>query len=135
MFIRWGTLYDCSDKEVWLGLCEFMLIKLLCATGDNIVLTEAQNYALLSHWLALDINSTTYVPLTPSKAEKEHYQVTNHMHVVTSIEDSIESLHSVASFKPLLSKAAFLMMSDKTSFKLADALTTVLKGFSINIED
>jgi hypothetical protein len=104
MFIRWGTLYDCGDEEVWLGLCQFTLIKLLYATADNIILTEVQKYALLSHWLALDINSMTYIPLTPSKAEKEHYQVTNNMHVVTSIRDSIESLCSVASSEPLLSK-------------------------------
>jgi hypothetical protein len=135
MFIRWGTLYDCGDEEVRLGLCQFALIKLLCATANNIVLTEAQKYALLSHRLALDINSMTYVPLTPSEAEKEHYQVTNHMRVVTSIGDSIKSLRSVASSEPLLSEAAFLIMSNQTSFKLADALATVLTGFSINIGD
>jgi hypothetical protein len=135
-FIRWGTLYDCGDEEVQRGLCQFALQKLLCATpGDKIVLTEAQKYALLSQRLALDVNSTIYVPLTPDEAEKEHHQITNHMRIAVSIGDGIETLRGVASSEPLLSEAAFLVMSNRSAFKLAEVLATVLRGFSINIGD
>jgi hypothetical protein len=91
-FIKWGTLYDCGNKEVRCGLCQFALQKLLCTTpGDIINLTEVQKYALLSQWLALDVNSTIYVPLTPDEAEKEHHQIMNHMRIVVSIGDGIKT--------------------------------------------
>ena len=133
---RWGSLYDCGDEQVKQGLCQFALQKLLCtAPGDKKVLTEAQNYALLSQRLALDVNSKVYAPLNPTEAEMEQDQITNHMRVVVAIGDGIESLCGIASSEPLLSEAAFLHMSDRSSFKLADALTAVLSGFSINAGD
>ena len=65
----------------------------------------------------------------------EQDQIMNHMRVVVAIGDGIETIRGVASSEPLLSEAAFLRMSDRSSFKLADALTTVLKGFSIDAGD
>ena len=117
-------------------MCYYALLKLLCETpGDKVVLTDAQKYVLLSQQLALDINSNIYTPLTPEEAEKEHHQITNHMRVVVSVGDDIETLRGVALSEPLLSEAAFLVMSNRSTFKLAEILATVLGGFRINVGD
>ncbi len=112
-------------------MIHFALLKLLCGTYNN-NLTEAQTCAVLSQRLALDINSTIYVPLPSDQVEKEQEQISNHMRVCMSIGDGIETIRGIAASEPILAEAVSLIMNDNSRFNLADALTEVLGGFGIN---
>ncbi|KAH9030052.1 hypothetical protein EDB85DRAFT_1891784 [Lactarius pseudohatsudake] len=104
----WGTSYDHGDDQVRRGLVHFASLKLLCGTFPD-KLSEAQNRAVLSQRLPLDINSTIYVPLPSDQVEKEQEQISNHMRVCMSIEDGIDTIRGIAASEPILAEAASLL--------------------------
>ncbi|KAH9063738.1 hypothetical protein EDB83DRAFT_801916 [Lactarius deliciosus] len=130
----WGTTYDHGDEEVRRGLVHFASMKLLCGTFVD-KLSEAQNRAVLSQRLPLDINSTIYVPLPSDQVEKEQEQISNHMRVCMSIGDGIDTIRGIAASEPILAEAASMVMTDRRCFSLVDALSGVLTGFGINTGD
>ncbi|KAH9030051.1 hypothetical protein EDB85DRAFT_1891783 [Lactarius pseudohatsudake] len=134
VFDKWGTSYDHGDDQVRRGLVHFASLKLLCGTFPD-KLSEAQNRAVLSQRLPLDINSTIYVPLPSDQVEKEQEQISNHMRVCMSIEDGIDTIRGIAASEPILAEAASVVMSDSRVFNLVDALSEVLTGFGINTGD
>ncbi|KAH9174011.1 hypothetical protein EDB89DRAFT_2068265 [Lactarius sanguifluus] len=130
----WGTTYDHGNEEVRRGLVHFASLKLLCGTFPD-KLSEAQNRAVLSQRLPLDINSTIYAPLPSDQVEKEQEQISNHMRVCMSIGDGIDTIRGIAASEPILAEAASIIMSDRRGFSLVDALSEVLTRFSINTGD
>ena len=70
---------------------------------------EAQKFAVLSQWLALDINTMTYTITETSVEEKVRIQVSNHMRLCVAIGEGIKSLHGIAASEPILSEAASLL--------------------------
>ncbi|KAH8991830.1 hypothetical protein EDB83DRAFT_2534946 [Lactarius deliciosus] len=130
----WGTTYDHGNEEVRRGLVHFASLKLLCGTFPD-KLSEAQNRAVLSQRLPLDINSTIYAPLPSDQVEKEQEQISNHMRVCMSIGDGIDTIRGIAASEPILAEAASIIMSDRRGFSLVDALSEVLTGFGINTGD
>jgi hypothetical protein len=135
-FVRWGTCYDFGDGQVRDGLLHFAIQKLLGeAPGDSP--KEAQEFAVLSQRLALDINSTQYtVPDNPlAVVEKLGIQISNHMRVCVAIGEGIETIRGIATSEPILSEAASRVMRGGYGFNLPDALTEVLGGFGISPGD
>ncbi|KAH9021392.1 hypothetical protein EDB85DRAFT_2152432 [Lactarius pseudohatsudake] len=104
----WGTTYDHGDDQVHRGLVHFASLKLLCGTFPD-KLSEAQNRAVLSQRLPLDINSTIYVLLPSDQVEKEQEQISNHMRVCMSIEDGIDTIRGIAASEPILVEVVSLL--------------------------
>ncbi|KAH9169726.1 hypothetical protein EDB89DRAFT_2072721 [Lactarius sanguifluus] len=127
----WGTTYDHGNEVVHRGLVHFASLKLLCGTFLD-KLSEAQNRAVLSQQLPLDINSTIYTPLPSEQVEKEQEQISNHMRVCMLIGDRIDTIRGIAASGPILAEAASIVMSDLHGFSLVDALSEVLGGFRVN---
>ncbi|KAH9172091.1 hypothetical protein EDB89DRAFT_2070070 [Lactarius sanguifluus] len=105
----WGTTYDHGNEEVRCGLVHFASLKLLCGTFPD-KLSEAQNRAVLSQQLPLDINSTIYAPLPSDQVEKEQEQISNHMLICMSIGDGIDTIRGIATSEPILAEVASIIM-------------------------
>lgn len=117
-------------------LITFARGKLLCAdSSEN--LTRAQKYAILSHRLVLDVTGTHHITFPDNRSaeiELEQDQISNHMRVCVSIGDGFETIRGSTPSEPILSEAASRVMRNR-SFKLADALAEVLKGYNLNSGD
>ncbi|KAI0253843.1 hypothetical protein BJV78DRAFT_133573 [Lactifluus subvellereus] len=124
----WGTMYDYGDDKVRQHLIFFAIQKLL---GSPIVSADTthQRYAVLSHRLALDINTTAYISPSPSDAGETLEQMRNHMRVCVDIGEGNETIRGIASSEPILSEAASYVT--RRQFDLANALSDVLHEFSI----
>ncbi|KAH9168603.1 hypothetical protein EDB89DRAFT_1909184 [Lactarius sanguifluus] len=112
----WGTTYDHGNEDVRCGLVHFASLKLLCGMFPD-KLSEAQNRAVLSQRLPLDINGMIYAPLPSNQVEKEQEQISNHMHVCMSIGDGINTICGIAASEPILVEVASIVMSDWLSKK------------------
>jgi hypothetical protein len=135
MLFRWGTIYDNGDEKVRSELLQLAVEKLLGA-HDIQLDTMPKCIAVLSQRLALDINSTGYV-LSPhlSHYETTMEQITNHMRICVEIGVETETIRSIASSEPILSEAASSIMRQNPKFNLAETLSHILTGFSINSGD
>ena len=107
----------------------FAVGKLLNANPSTQDLNEDQMLACLSQRLPIGFNSTTYI----SQAA-ERKQVEGHMRVCLKIDAGFQSMTTVSSSEPLLSEAAYVIMS-WDSFDVLKCFTTVLEGFAIHKGD
>jgi hypothetical protein len=89
--------------------------------------------AVLSQRLALDIDSTGYV-LSPqvSPYQTTMEQIANHMRICVEIGVQTETIRGIAASEPILSEAASYVMRQNPKLNLAENLSHILSGFSIN---
>ena len=115
-------------------MIHFAILKLLCGEFES-KLEKAQNLAVLSQRLPLDMNSTIFVSLPDNLVEREQEQISSHMRVCMAITDGIETIRGIAASEPILSEAAAIVMNDGCNFNLADALADALTECDINAGD
>lgn len=128
--MRFGSLYDAGDKAVRERIVTFARAKLLNAQPQTVEdFTDHQKLACLSQRIPLEFYSTTYVA-----QGNERTQVEGHMRVCLEIDATFESMVTVSASEPLLSEAAYTIMS-RPSFDVPKAMKSVLQGFSIDKGD
>ncbi|KAF8319201.1 hypothetical protein F5887DRAFT_378307 [Amanita rubescens] len=123
-----GSRWDAGDVPVRANIVTFAVGKLLNANPSTEYFTEDQMLACLSQRLPIKFNSTTYI----SHAERK--QVEGHMRVCLNIDDGFQSMTTVSPSEPLLSEAAYVIMSRK-SFDVLKCFKTVLDGFAVHKGD
>ncbi|KAH9977335.1 hypothetical protein BGW80DRAFT_1288680 [Lactifluus volemus] len=130
----WGTMYDHGDISVHNKILLFAIQKLL-GSNEGVARSEAQEYAILSQRLALDINSAAYVSVpSTSIREKTLDQIANHMQVCVEIGEENENIRGIAASEPILSEAASIIMRN-TDFQWLNTLRTIVPAFSVNVGD
>jgi hypothetical protein len=107
----------------------FAVAKLLNANPDTQEFTQDQMLACLSQRLPIQFKSTTYNSQTA-----ERRQVEAHMRVCLKIDAAFESLETLSSSEPLLSEAAYVVMSRK-SFDPLKSFKSLLEEFAIHKGD
>jgi hypothetical protein len=112
-------------------MIEFAALKLLGGTSynDEMILTDAMKLACLAQRLPIEFNSCTY-----TQQVKEMEQIEGHMRVCLKIDPGFESMQTVSASEPLLSEAAYVVMSNE-NFDAPNAFKMVLQGYSINKGD
>jgi hypothetical protein len=127
-------MYDHGDMSVHNTIISFAIEKLLCS-DEGVARSEAQEYAILSQRLALDINSAAYVSApSTSIREKSLDQIANHMQVCVEIGEENENIRGIAASEPILSEAASYIMRNM-GFQWLDTLRRIIPAFSINVGD
>ena len=106
----------------------FAVGKLLNANPSTKDFTAHQMLACLSQRLPIEFNSTTYI------THAERKQVEGHMRVCLDIDAGFQTMTTVSSSEPLLSEAAYVIMSRK-SFDVLKCFKTVLDGFAVHKGD
>ena len=127
---RFAALWDAGDKAIRRGIILLARAKLLNPDTSQIEnLNNDQKLACLCQRLPIEFNLTTYIAQA-----NERKQVEGHMRVCLKIDATFESMVTVSASEPLLSEAAYTVMSHP-SFNIPKALKTVMEGFSINKGD
>ncbi|KAF8346496.1 hypothetical protein F5887DRAFT_882800, partial [Amanita rubescens] len=124
-----GSRWDAGDVTVQAGIVTFAVGKLLNANPSTQHLNEDQMLACLSQRLPIEFNSTTYI-----SQSAERKQVEGHMRVCLNIDAGFQSMTTVSSSEPLLSEAAYVIMS-RESFDVLKCFKTVLEGFAVHQGD
>jgi hypothetical protein len=108
----------------------FAVAKLLNSSHvTNKPLTDAQCLACISQRIPIEFNSTTYMAQA-----RERTQVEGHMRVCLKVDAGFESMVTVSASEPLLSEAAYSVMT-RENFDTLGAMKTILEGFAINKGD
>ena len=92
-------------------------------------LTSAQKLACLAQRIPIEFLSAVYASQV-SDLEKE--QVHSHMRVVLKVDRSLETMVTTSPSEPVLSEAAYSVMSTRPQFRPPRALQTILNGFAVN---
>jgi hypothetical protein len=128
--LRFSALWDAGDKAIRKDIISLARAKLLNPDPPMAEsLNNDQKLACLSQRLPIEFISTTYIA-----QENERKQVEGHMRVCLKIDANFESMVTVSASEPLLSEAAYSVMSHP-SFNVPKAMKTVMEGFSINKGD
>jgi len=107
----------------------FAVGKLLNANPSTQYFTEDQMLACLSQRLPIEFYSTNYI-----SQSAERKQVEGHMRVCLNIDAGFQSMTTVSSSEPLLSEAAYVIMS-RESFDVLKCFKTILEGFAVHKGD
>jgi hypothetical protein len=127
---RFGSRFDFKEEEITSKIVQFAAMKLIGEPyGAKSVLTDDQKLACLAQRLPIEFHSTTY-----TDQSKEMKQVEGHLRVCLRVDPGFESMTTVSASEPLLSEAAYWVMSNET-FKPVEALKQVLSGFSVHKGD
>jgi hypothetical protein len=92
-------------------------------------LTLDQALACLSQPLPIEFNSTTYLAQAT-----ERNQVEGHMRVCLNIDPASQSMVTVSASEPLLSEAAYFIMS-RSFFDAPKVFRSILEEFPIHKDD
>lgn len=88
--------------------------------------SDDQKLACLSQRFPIEFNSTNYI-----EQSKERTQVEGHMRVCLKIDGAFQTMTTASSSEPILSEAAYFLMTRDQSFNAAKALKSVMEGFAI----
>ncbi|KAF8324798.1 hypothetical protein F5887DRAFT_1022029 [Amanita rubescens] len=124
-----GSRYKAGDPKVRKDIVKFAVEKLLNAEFSTRDLTQDQMLACLSQRLPIEFNSTTYISQIA-----ERRQVEGHMRVCLKIDAAFEGMVTVSPSEPLLSEAAYVIMS-KESFHPLESFKSVVEGFAVHQGD
>ena len=123
---RWRPYYRSADKS---GIIEFAALKLLGGTRyEGQCLSTNQKLACLAHRIPIEFLSAYYASQI-SKEEGE--QVNSHMRVILKVEGSLETIVTVSPSEPILSEAAYFLMT-QTKFHASQVLKTILDRFAVH---
>jgi hypothetical protein len=92
-------------------------------------LSDNQQLACLAQRIPIEFLSTLYVSRI-SDPEKE--QVNSHMRVILKIDNSLETMATTSPSEPILSEAAYHIMSTSGSFNSPQALQIILDGLAVD---
>ena len=126
---RFGALWDATDDDAVRKDIINLAISKLVNPNRQATLDEHQQLACLAQRVPIEFNSTTYID-----QEMERQQVEGHMRVCLRIDATSETMVTVSASEPLLSEAAYAVMSNE-SFNVPRAMTLVMDGFAINKGD
>jgi hypothetical protein len=126
---RFAAMYEAGDKAVEEDIVLLAAAKLLNSDQLGVELEEHHMLACLSHRLPIEFASTTY-----NDHDKEQKQVEGHMRVCLKIDETLESMVTVSASEPILSEAAYFVMS-RPAFNIPEVMKSVFEGFSINKGD
>lgn len=127
---RWLSRYEKGDEDIKRTIVIFAIEKLLCRTynpRENMATSLEEQFAVLSHRLALDFDTPSCSGLKRRSAEKNQMvQVEKHMRVCLGIKEGFETIVTVAASEPILVEAAATVMQHK-DFSSCHALREILK--------
>ncbi|KAF8325609.1 uncharacterized protein EI90DRAFT_3072219 [Cantharellus anzutake] len=103
----WLTRYQAGGDRVKETITTFAIEKLLCRAWKRDNLARAEMFAVMSHRLVLDFNTTVYSGQQRAEAERDQMrQVERHMRVCLGVKEGFESVVTVAASEPILTEAA-----------------------------
>jgi len=92
-------------------------------------LTDAQKLACLGHRIPIEFLPAAY---TSQVSDLEKEQVHSHLRVVLKADRNLETMVTTSPSEPVLSEAAYFMMTTQAQFNPAEALHGILNRFSVN---
>ncbi|KAI9567971.1 hypothetical protein HD554DRAFT_2328774 [Boletus coccyginus] len=128
----WATRYDEGNPAVQADIIGFAASKLLGGldpTGET-PLELPHHLGCLAQRLPIEFLSSSY---SSSLADSQSVQVQSHLRVVLRIADALETMITMTPSEPILSEAAYWLMSGRC--KPATALKGILGGFSVDPGD
>ncbi|KAF8328569.1 uncharacterized protein EI90DRAFT_3064614 [Cantharellus anzutake] len=107
----WLTRYQEGGECVKDTITVFAIQKLLCHAWKNDALTLDEKFAVMSHRLVLDFNTSIYFGRHRTLAVRNQMnQVERHMHVCLGVKDGFESVVTVAASEPILTEATAIIL-------------------------
>lgn len=127
---RWLSRYEKGDDDIKRTIVIFAIEKLLCRPynpQENMATSLEEQFAVLSHRLALDFDTPSCSGLKRRSAEKNQMvQVEKHMRVCLGVKEGFETIVTVAASEPILAEAAATIMQHE-DFSSCRALREILK--------
>lgn len=127
---RWLSRYQKGDDDIKRTIVFFAIEKLLCRAynaQENVATSLEEQFAVLSHRLALDFDTPSCSGSKRRNAEKNQMvQVEKHMRVCLGVKEGFETIVTVAASEPILVEAAATVMQHK-DFSSCRALHEILK--------
>ncbi|KAF8324658.1 uncharacterized protein EI90DRAFT_3074728, partial [Cantharellus anzutake] len=107
----WLTRYQEGGERVKATITVFAVQKLLCRAWEKDDLTLDEKFAVMSHRLVLDFNTSIYFGRHRTLAVRNQMnQVERHMRVCLGVKDGFESVVTVAASEPILTEAAAIIL-------------------------
>ncbi|EDQ98420.1 uncharacterized protein LACBIDRAFT_335978 [Laccaria bicolor S238N-H82] len=124
-----ATRWQAGSDDVKRDILIFAAAKLM---AEEFVkkFSDDQKLACLAQRIPLEFQSTNYI-----EQSNERKQVEGHMRVCLKIDGACQTMTTASSSEPILSEAAYFLMTRDHSFNAADALKSVMEGFAISKGD
>jgi hypothetical protein len=92
-------------------------------------LSDNQQLACLAQRIPIEFLSALYVSRI---SDPEKKQVNSHMRVILKIDNSLETMATTSPSEPVLSEAAYHIMSTSASFNSPQVLQIILDGLAVD---
>ncbi|KAF8326793.1 uncharacterized protein EI90DRAFT_3069045 [Cantharellus anzutake] len=107
----WLTHYQGGGERIKDTMTVFAVQKLLCRAWKEDDLTPDEQFAVMSHRLVLDFNTSIYFGQRRMFAVRNQMnQVERHMRVCLGVKEGFESVVTVAASEPILTEAAAIIL-------------------------